>query len=123
LVRLTPGGAPTVRTPQTPHGGGPARFAGVGYGPRLARNYYFARDYQGAIESYRGYLAQNPTAAAPREELAWVYVETGNYQSAKQEYQVALEQNLTDVERGHNVEAAKHGVRTCESAIKALDTE
>jgi tetratricopeptide (TPR) repeat protein len=112
-----------VRTPATGYGRGRSLFAGDAYNPRVARSYYFAGDYAGAIESYRGYLAQHPTSAAPREELAWIYVETGNYQTAKQEYEVALDQNVRDIERGHNVEAAKHGARTCESAIKALETE
>jgi tetratricopeptide (TPR) repeat protein len=122
-VALRPGRRPTVRTPGTGNGRGRSLFAGDAYNPRVARSYYFAGDYAGAIESYRGYLAQHPASAAPREELAWIYVETGNYQTAKQEYEVALEQNVRDIERGHNVEAAKHGARTCESAIKALETE
>jgi tetratricopeptide (TPR) repeat protein len=122
MVWLAPGRAPTVRTPAVRYGAG-GGFAGAGHAPRLARDRYFAGDYQGAIESYRGYLAQNPTVAAPREELAWVYVETRNYESAKQEYEIALGQNRSDIERGHNLEAAKHGERTCESAIKALETD
>ncbi len=98
-------------------------MGGPRYGQERARSYYFAGDYQGAIDSYQTYLVQNPALAAPREELAWVYVETGDYQNARQQYQIALDQNLDDIKRGHNVEAAKHGTRTCESAISALETE
>ena len=95
-----------------------------GSSPRLARNYYFQGEYRRAIETYRGYLNEYPDAGAePREELAWVYTEAGDYHSARQEYRVALDQYEADLDRGHNVEAARHGVRSCESAIKALESE
>lgn len=113
-------GVPTVGTPGW-------RYPGVANGnlaqPRLARNYYLQGDYQRAIDAYRGYLAQNPQSGPqPREELAWVYAEAGNHQTAKQQYQIALEQYQADLAREHNVEAARHGARTCESAIRALES-
>jgi tetratricopeptide (TPR) repeat protein len=113
-------GAPTVTTPGWVY---PTRYAGAGGAtPGPARQYYFEGDYRRAIESYRGYLSQNPQAAEPREELAWVYTEAGEYGSATQEYRAALDQYRQELQRGHNVEAARHGVRTCESAIRALET-
>jgi len=112
-------GPPTVGTP------GWVYPAGYGAAPRRApaqgRNYYFQGDYQRSVEAYRAYLSQYPQQAAPREELAWVYTETGEYQSARQEYRAALGQYQEDLARGHNVEEARHGVRTCESAIRALE--
>jgi len=90
---------------------------------RLARSYYMGGDNQQAIQAYRGYLNQNPAAgAAVREELAWVYLESGDHGSAHSEYRTALGEYQSDLDRGHNVEAARHGVRTCESALKALET-
>ncbi len=81
------------------------------------------KDYQRAIETYRGYLSESPQAgAAVREELAWVYAESGQPRRAAREYDTALSQYRTDLNRGHNVEAARHGVRTCESALKALES-
>jgi tetratricopeptide (TPR) repeat protein len=81
------------------------------------------RDYRQAVETYRGYLHENPNAGGTvREELAWVYVESGDYQSARNEYRTALDAYGKDLDRGHNVEAARHGVRTCESAISALES-
>ncbi len=81
-----------------------------------------AGDYGRAIEAYQTYLAQQPQAGAPaREELAWVYVESGNRGQAVGEYQSALHEYQADLQRGHNVEAARHGIRTCESAIRALE--
>ncbi|MFB3881987.1 MAG: tetratricopeptide repeat protein [Armatimonadota bacterium] len=112
-------GAPTVTTPGWVY---PTRYAAGAATPAPARQYYFEGDYRRAIESYRGYLSQNPQAAEPREELAWVYTEAGDYGSATQEYRAALNQYRQQLERGHNVEAARHGVRTCESAIRALET-
>ena len=113
-------GAPTVTTPGWVY---PTRYAAAGGAtPGPARQYYFEGDYRRAIESYRGYLSQNPQAAEPREELAWVYTEAGEYGSATQEYRAALDQYRQELQRGHNVEAARHGVRTCESAIRALET-
>jgi len=90
---------------------------------RLARSYYMGGDHQQAIQAYRGYLNQNPAAGgAVREELAWVYLESGDRGSAHSEYRTALGEYQRDLSRGHNVEAARHGVRTCESALKALET-
>jgi tetratricopeptide (TPR) repeat protein len=122
-------GAVPVRGAGTPTVGTPAwRYQGAANGtapqPRLARNYYLQGDYQRAIDSYRGYLAQNPQAGPePREELAWVYTEAGDRNTAKQQYQIALDQYQADLARGHNVEAARHGARTCDSAIKALEAK
>ena len=90
---------------------------------RLARDLYFQRNYSASIDVYRGYISENPSVPEPREELAWVYTVAGERQSARQEYQVALDQYRADLERGHNIESARHGARTCESAIKALDTQ
>ena len=113
-------GAPTVSTPTWVY---PTQYAaGQGGVAAPARNYYFQGDYQRAIETYRGYLAQNPQAAEPRQELAWVYTQSGDYQQARQEYSAALNQYQSELQRGHNIEAAKHGVRTCESAIRALES-
>ncbi len=116
------GGVPTVRTPGWRYPGEIASAQGAAV-PRLARNYYFQANYQASIDAYRGYLAQNPQAPEPREELAWVYTVAGDRQRAQQQYQMALDQYRADLNRGHNVEAARHGARTCDSAIKALEAE
>ena len=101
---------------------GVAAVAGGGT-TRLARSYYMGGDRQRAIEAYRGYLNENPAAGgAVREELAWVYLESGHYRSARNEYRTALSDYQQDLNRGHNAEAARHGVRTCESALRALET-
>jgi len=113
--------APAIRTPGGRYGSGlsQARWGGS---PRVAQAYYAQGQYQRAIEAYKGYLRVNPNAGgAPREELAWVYVESGDYGSARREYRTALGQYREDLSRGHNVEAAKHGARTCESAVQALE--
>lgn len=120
-VPMRSGVGPVVKTPQWRY---PSSIGATQTGnPRLARNYYFQGQYRQAIDSYRGYLSQNPQAPEPREELAWVYSEAGDYRSAQDEYRTALGQYESDIDRGHNVVAAQHGVRTCESAIKALETK
>jgi tetratricopeptide (TPR) repeat protein len=122
LVRDTAG--PTVQTPRWQYPSGVGQVGADVSTTRVARSYYFAGDYQRAIESYRGYIVENPDAgAAPREELAWVYAESGDHASATREYQTALDQNEADLRSGRNVGSARHGARTCESAIKALETE
>jgi tetratricopeptide (TPR) repeat protein len=89
---------------------------------QAGRSYYLQGDYQQAAQAYRSYLSQNPSAGgAPREELAWIYMEMGDRQQATQEYQNAIAQYQADVQRGLNVEAARHGLRTCESAVRALE--
>jgi len=112
-------GTPVVRTPGL-RGAPVAPTAGPT--PQVGRDYYFQGDYNRAIQAYQGYLAGHPTAgAAPREELAWVYARAGDDSRALAQYQDALNQYQSDVQRGHNVEAARHGTRTCESAIRALE--
>jgi tetratricopeptide (TPR) repeat protein len=112
-------GPPTIGTPGWVY---PAGYAAApGRAPTRGRDYYFQGDYRRSIEAYQAYLSEYPQQAAPREELAWVYTETGNYQSARQEYRAALDQYQQDLARGHNVEEARHGVRTCQSAIRALE--
>ena len=114
-------GTPVVATPALgpPQGMNRARASAS---RQRARDYYFAGDYTRAIEAYQSYLAQQPQAGAPaREELAWVYVESGSKGQAAGEYQSALREYQADLQRGHNVEAARHGIRTCESAIRALE--
>ncbi len=120
---LLPGSeAPTLSTPGWRYPAGLAQVGGGG-STRLARAYYMQRDYQRAVEMYRGYLNENPhSGGAVREELAWVYVESGQYRSARNEYRTALGDYQNDLDRGHNVEAARHGVRTCESALQALES-
>ncbi len=113
---------PVLNTPGWRYPDGVAAVAGGGT-TRLARSYYMGGDRQGAIEAYRGYLNENPAAGgAVREELAWVYLESGDYRSARNEYRTALSDYQQDLNRGHNAEAARHGVRTCESALRALET-
>ena len=114
--------APAIRTPGGQYGSGLLQ-AGWGSSQRVAQAYYAQGQYQQSIEAYRRYLRQNPNAGgAPREELAWVYLESGDYGSARREYGAALGQYQEDLRRGHNVEAAKHGARTCESAVRALES-
>lgn len=114
-------GTPVVATPAWERSRRPGRVE-LRPSPRHARNYYFRGDYGRAIEAYQSYLAQYPSAgAAPREELAWVYAESGDTRNAVGEYRRALSQYQSDLARGHNVEAAKHGMRTCQSAIRALE--
>jgi tetratricopeptide (TPR) repeat protein len=99
-----------------------AAVTGPRSSPAYARERYFRGDYDRAISAYQSYIASNPGAGgAPREELAWVYAESGRRGRALEEYKQALNQYQSDLQRGHNLEAARHGARTCESAIKALE--
>jgi len=121
-------GAVPVYGAATPTMGSPAwrPTPGASYANRISpdtgRNYYFQGDYQRSIDAYQTYLSQNSTPAA-REELAWVYTEAGDRSQATQQYQRALSEYQADVSRSHNVEAARHGVRTCESALRALEVK
>jgi tetratricopeptide (TPR) repeat protein len=121
-VRVTRPGATTVATPGWRPGAEVAP-AWRTSSPDLGRDYYFQRDYGRSIAAYESYLSTNPTAGpAPREELAWVYTEAGQRDRATEQYAVALDEYRADLNRGHNVEAAKHGARSCESALKALES-
>jgi tetratricopeptide (TPR) repeat protein len=117
-VRVYSATPPTVASPGWQGGGAPFR----GVSPDAGRNYYFQGDYQRAIDAYQAYMYQNPNAGADtREELAWVYTEAGDRNRANQQYRIALDEYQSDLSRGLNVEAARHGARTCDSALKALE--
>jgi len=120
-ARVRAASSPVVRMP-TWRSSNLATVA-AGRSPRPARDYYLQGNSHRSIQAYETYIARNPQAgAAPHEELAWVYADSGYTGSAVQEYRTALSQYRTDLDRQHNVEAAKHGVRTCESAVDALET-
>jgi tetratricopeptide (TPR) repeat protein len=125
-ARVTPPfvGAVRVYGAATPTTSAPAwrPMPTASYGADAGRSYYFQGDYQRSIDAYQTYLSQNPTSTA-REELAWVYTEAGDRSQATQQYQRALSEYQADLGRSHNVEAARHGVRTCESALKALEAK
>ena len=102
--------------------GTPWTATASGGGTQTARDYYLQGDYQRAATTYQTYLNQHPGAGgAPKEELGWVYLQMGERDRAQQAYRGALDSYQADLERGHNTEAARHGLRTCESAIKALE--
>ncbi len=97
--------------------------SGAGWSPQSGRDYYLQGDYSRAAQTYRNYLTTAPSAGgAPREELGWVYLQMGQRDLATQQYKDALSNYRDDLRRGNNVEAARHGVRTCQSAIRALET-
>jgi tetratricopeptide (TPR) repeat protein len=108
-------GAPVVRG-----GPSPAGMMTVA-APEKARDYYLQGDYRSAAQTYQVYLSQHPGAGgAPREELGWVYLQLGDREQAFQSYREARDSYQLDLTRGRNTEAARYGLRTCQSAIKAL---
>jgi tetratricopeptide (TPR) repeat protein len=113
---------PTLKTPGWRYSAGGQVIGNVGT-ERLARDHYYQGHYQASINAYQGYLRRNPGATGARQDLAWVYAEAGETQTARQQYQVALDQYREDLRRGDNVGSAQHGERTCESAINALETQ
>lgn len=120
-VLMAPGEQPAVRTP-LPATAGAQPVAQPS--PQVARRYYFQGSRQQAIQVYESYLQLNPQAgAAPREELAWVHLESGNRQRAAEYYRQARDRYQEDIHRGHNVEAARHGLRTSEAALRALEVQ
>ncbi len=117
-VPYTGRATPVVSTP----GWSPSEV--VTSSPQTGRSYYLQGDYQRAADTYQTYIEQHPSAGgATREELAWVYMEMGSRGQALQHYRDAANSYQSDLERGHNAEAAKHGLRTCESAIRALQAQ
>lgn len=110
-------GAPVV-------GSGPWTSLPGGVSQQSAREYYLQGNYQQAAQSYQQYLAQNPSSGgATREELGWVYLQMGQRDQAAEQYRDAMRSYQMDLARGHNTEAARHGLRTCEAAIKALEAQ
>jgi hypothetical protein len=108
-------GAPVIRG-----GPSPAGMMTVA-APETARDYYLQGDYRSAAQTYQVYLSQHPGAGgAPREELAWVYLQLGDRERAFQSYREARDSYQLDLTRGRNTEAASYGLRTCQSAIRAL---
>lgn len=121
-ISLVGQGPPTVSSPGWPGASGLVPV-GARLSPQLARTYYLQGQREQAIAVYQDYIYRNPNAGAgTHEELAWVYAEVGDRQRSALEYRWALDRYREDLSRGHNVEAARHGVRTCESALRALET-
>ena len=121
--------APAPMTGAVEYGGVPVVGSGAwsppaaGWSAQAGRDYFLQGDYARAAQTYRTYLERTPAAGGgPREELGWVYMQMGERDLATQQYQQALSSYEYDVQRGHNVEAARHGLRTCQSAIRALET-
>jgi len=92
--------------------------------PQVARQYYFGREYDRAINVYERMLLLRPDGAAPiREELAWCYYQASRTRDALAQYRRALAGYETQLERGVDPKGARLGIRTCRAAIEALSAQ
>jgi tetratricopeptide (TPR) repeat protein len=122
LLAARAGGPSGVSSP-VPRAGPGVIPAGTFASPQLAQAYYFNREYDKAVQVYQQLVASAPSPAPQlREELAWVYHEAGETGRATETYRAALASYRALAASGEGSEAAAHGIRTCEAALRALES-
>jgi tetratricopeptide (TPR) repeat protein len=92
--------------------------------PTAARARFFQGDVSGAIRIYEAAVADK-TQATPEayQEMGWLYYEAGRATDAAAAYRQSLERYQQQLTSGQDVEAARHGIRTAEAALKVLELE
>ena len=88
---------------------------------RLASNYYWQRDYGHAVQAYEQAISHQ-TNPPPRlhQDAAWCYLKLGRGSDAMAHYQAAIDGYHRQIAEGRNREAAEHGLRTCQAALRTL---
>ena len=85
---------------------------------------YFAGDLPGAIGLYEGVVADKAKAAPQTyQELAWLYYRAGRASDAAGAYRESLQRYQQQLAAGNDVDAARHGIRTSEAALRVLEME
>ena len=92
--------------------------------PTAARARFFEGDVAGAIRIYEAAVADK-TQATPEayQEIGWLYYEAGRTTDAASAYRRSLERYRQQLASGQDAEAARHGIRTAEAALKVLELE
>lgn len=89
-----------------------------------ARARYFEGDREGAIRIYER-LTADTTRATPElyQEVGWLYYQDGRRADADAAYRESLRRYQRLLAAGEDVEAAQHGMRTVEAALRVLEVE
>jgi len=89
-----------------------------------ARTRYFDGDLAGALRIYEGIVADQAKATPQAyQEMAWVYYQAGRRTDAAAAYRESLARYQQQLAAGIDVDAALHGIRTSEAALKVLEVE
>jgi len=115
---------PEPSPPQPPAATAPATPAPNPPGADSARERYLQGDLGGAIRAYESVVAER-SGATPHnyQELGWLYYQAGRSDEAAAAYRESLRRYQQEISAGHDVDAARHGIRTAEAALKVIETE
>jgi tetratricopeptide (TPR) repeat protein len=90
--------------------------------PEGARTRYFQGDLAGAIGTYEAVTAGNDRASAVTyQEMGWLYYQAGRRNDAEAAYRESLARYQRQLAAGEDADAARHGVRTAEAALRVME--
>ncbi|UCH35538.1 MAG: tetratricopeptide repeat protein [Armatimonadota bacterium] len=98
--------------------------AGIEPTPTAARVRFFDGDIKGALDIYER-VTSDDGQASPEvyQEMGWLYYKENRPADAATAYRQSLRRYYQQFEAGEDAEAARHGIRTAEAALKVLETE
>jgi len=89
-----------------------------------ARSRFFAGDLQGAVGDYEAVIAARTQVTAEiYQDVGWLYYQAGRKADATAAYRESLARYQAQIASGTDTEAARHGVRTTEAALRVLELE
>jgi len=91
--------------------------------PEGARIRYFQGDTPGAVRVYERVIARGRAAPEVYQEMGWLYYKERRTAEAAGAYRESLKRHREQLESGQDVQAALHGIRTCEAALSVLELE
>jgi tetratricopeptide (TPR) repeat protein len=89
-----------------------------------ARTFVFKGDVAEAIRTYEAVIADKPQVTPETyQEVGWLYYQTGRKADAAAAYRESLARYRAQVTASTDVDAARHGIRTAEAALRVLELE
>ena len=92
--------------------------------PQAAHIRYFQGDVAGAIRTYEAVTAGNDRASAVTyQEMGWLYYQVGRPDDAEAAYRESLARYQRQLAAGEDADAARHGIRSAEAALRVMELE
>jgi len=87
----------------------------------IARRHQMAGNYREAIAAYEQALPTAPSPGEVHQQIAICYLRLGEKANARAHFQQAIQAYQEQIQRGHQVEAAREGIRACEQGLKLCE--